>query len=519
MSHKAPPVSLPQAQPAVTNIALVGGGDLCCELLDKTTFDYMHEGVETPILAVADTDPDSPGMVRARELGLLTFDNYHDLYDRRYSIHLIIILTPEPHILEDILATRPPRIRIMSCHVFELFWRMISGEERKLREQTKAMETIINGIQDFILVISPELEILEANQAFLNYMGLPREEVIGRACHEIYSQPSQPCDDGPLLCPLKEVVRDQGPINQIRSHMGADGNIRHHEVDVYPVWEKSGKIAEFIHISRDITARRKREAEVKRQLEQMVEERTRQLQETHAKLLHQDKMASLGKLAASVVHEINNPVAGILNLVLLIQRVVQEGPIGEKEMVNFLKYTHLMETETRRISSIVSNLLAFSRQSPIERKPLNINQLVDKTLILNANLLKLNRIKVEKKLTQPLPRVQGSEDQLQQVLVNMITNAAEAMETKGNGTLVIQTGNAPETQRILIQFKDTGVGIPRNDFSNLFEPFFTTKKKGKGVGLGLSVAYGIVKEHGGSIYVDSMEDHGTTFTIYLPAVA
>ena len=105
----------------------------------KTTFDYMHEGVDTPILAVADADPDSPGMIRARELGLLTFENYHDLYDRRYSIHLIIILTPEPHILTDILATRPARIRIMSCHVFELFWRMIGSEERKLREQKKAM--------------------------------------------------------------------------------------------------------------------------------------------------------------------------------------------------------------------------------------------------------------------------------------------------------------------------------------------------------------------------------------------
>ncbi|MEN8809517.1 MAG: hypothetical protein ABF291_18725, partial [Desulfobacterales bacterium] len=148
---------MPNRKSSIVNISLVGGGGLCKELLEKTTFDYMQEGVDAPILAVADPDPSTPGMVRARELGLLTFQDYHDLYDRRYNIHLIVILSPEPHIFDDILATRPPRIRIMSYKVFEVFWNAIASEERKLRVQKTAMETILNGIQDFILVITPEM--------------------------------------------------------------------------------------------------------------------------------------------------------------------------------------------------------------------------------------------------------------------------------------------------------------------------------------------------------------------------
>ena len=127
---------------SIINIGLVGGGELCREILQKTTFDYMREGVDAPILAVADPDPRTPGVQIAKDLGLLTFQDYHDLYDPRFNIHLIIILTPEAEIFDDILATRPPRIRIMSYHVFEIFWNAICTEERKLREQKTAMETV-----------------------------------------------------------------------------------------------------------------------------------------------------------------------------------------------------------------------------------------------------------------------------------------------------------------------------------------------------------------------------------------
>ncbi len=380
--------------PSIINIAFVGGGDLCREILEKTTAVYEQEEMYAPILAVADPDPKSPGMILADEYGLLTFRDYHQLYDRRYNINLIIILTPEQDVFDDILQTRPPRIRILSFHVFEIFWKAIGREEHKLRERTNEMETILNGIQDFILVITPDMEIIDANESFLTKMRYAREDVIGKKCYQVYHKIDHPCNGGETDCPLQEVVRNQRQVRKIQTRLMRDGQKRYYEVNIYPIWEKDGKVSKFIHISRDITQHKKEEEELTRRLEQMVEDRTRQLKETHEKLLHQDKMSSLGKLSASVVHEINNPIAGILNLIMLMKRIVSEDAVEQIEIDQFKQYLDLMENETRRTSRIVSNLLAFARQSKMEPKRLNVNQLIEKTLFLNSNLLKIDGVKV-----------------------------------------------------------------------------------------------------------------------------
>ena len=175
-----------------------------------------------------------------------------------------------------------------------------------------------------------------------------------------------------------------------------------------------------------------------------------------------------------------------------------------------------METETRRISRIVSNLLAFSRQSKLELKGINLKRLIEKTLLLNSNLLSISNVKVVRQFDSNLPDLTGSEDQLQQVFMNIISNAVEAMETEDGGRLSIKTGLSLEKNAVWVKFTDTGVGISPENLTKLFEPFYTTKKKGKGVGLGLSLAYGIVKEHGGSIKVTSTPGEGTTFMVTLP---
>jgi signal transduction histidine kinase len=311
------------------------------------------------------------------------------------------------------------------------------------------------------------------------------------------------------------VVRNKRQVRKIQTRLMPDGRKRYYEVTIHPIWEKDGKISKFIHISRDITQHKKEEEELTRRLEQMVEDRTRQLKETHEKLLHQDKMSSLGKLSASVVHEINNPIAGILNLIVLMKRIVSEDAVAQKEIDQFKQYLDLMENETRRTSRIVSNLLAFARQSKMEPKRLSVNQLIEKTLFLNSNLLKIDGVKVATRLEPDLPDLLGSEDLLQQVFMNLVSNAAEAMEP-GGGRLTIKTRHLLREDKLKISFEDTGPGIPEDDIPKLFEPFFTTKKKGKGVGLGLSVAYGIIQEHEGSIYVKSKVGRGTTFQLKLP---
>jgi len=507
---------MPDKKPTIINIALVGGGAYCKEFLEKSTLDYDKGKVNVRFRAVAEDNPRSPGVILAGQLGLTIVRDYHELYDPLYDIQLIIILTPEEDILQDILNSRPPHIRILSYHVFEVFWKAIRLEENKLRLRNEEIETIVHGIQDFILVITPEKEITEVNESFLRQMHYSHDEVIGRKCYEVFQRVTQKSSNCHIVCPLEDVIRNKRAAQRTLSRLGADGEPRYAELTIFPIWEKEGKISKFIEISRDITKRKKEEEEITRRLEQMVETRTTQLKETHEKLLHQDKIASLGKLSASVVHEINNPIAGILNMIKLIQRIINEGPVGKNEMDQFNRYLDLMERETRRTSRIVSNLLAFSRQSKTELMRLNLNKLIEQTLILNLNLLKINAVKVEKRFDPDLPEFVGSADQLQQVFMNIVSNAAEAMETTGDGVLTIATRHALKEGKILVTFKDTGGGMSNEDRLKVFEPFFTRKKKGKGVGLGLSVAYGIIQEHGGSLSVRSKPGQGATFSIELP---
>ena len=498
-------------------IALVGGEEFCKEFLERYLVAREANDFAARIVAVADPDPRRPGVLLAKKLGLTTVEDYHELYKPEYQIKALVLMIPDEAILQDVLKTKPADIRLVAYQVFRLFWKAIDAEHQKLRARNEEIETILNSIQDFIIVISPAMEIEEVNQTFLDQMGYSRDEVIGRKCHDIFQKLNSPCNPDFTGCPLSKAMQSMGPSHQVLTRVDREGQQHHVDVKIFPVWEKQGKIAKFIEVSRDISDSKKEEEEMTRRLEKMVEDRTRELKETHSKMLHQDKMASLGKLSASVVHEINNPISGILSLVMLMNRIMDGGTLQPKDVEQFKQYLGLMETETRRISRIVSNLLAFSRHSKMEFGSVKLNQLIEKTLFINANLLKLHSIRVEEKLDPDLPDLTGSEDRLQQVFMNLISNAAEAIEAgHGERLLGIQTTHLREKECVSVSFSDTGVGIPRENLSKLFEPFFSTKKKGKGVGLGLSVAYGIIQEHEGSIQVHSEEGRGTTFTIELP---
>ena len=506
-----------QTEPHI-NIALVADDEcpLCSEIIDKTKVDSLRGEGPARVVAVSNPNAQSAVMVMAQALGLHAITDHHDLYDPRYGIHLIIVLTPDPSVFNTILQTRPNHIRILSYEVFQLFWEALAREEGKLRARNLEAETIINGIQDFIIVITPDRKIIDANEAFLSKMDFSRDDLIGRECHAVFARANPPCLADTTACPLNEVVHQKHPIIRELRRINSKGELRYFEVTFYPIWENDRKISKFIEISRDITERKRKEEESTRRLEQMVDQRTKQLKDTHNKLIHQNKMASLGKLSASVVHEINNPIAGILNLVMLIKRISKEDGLAIKEHAQFGRYLDLMEGETKRISRIVSNLLSFSRQAKMEMKPLDLLELIEKTLILNHNLLKINNIELVKQIEPRMPQVIGSADQLQQVFMNIISNATEAMEAQSAGRLTIATHLNKANNKALIRFTDTGVGIPAQNLPQLFEPFFTTKKKGKGVGLGLSVAYGIIQAHGGTIQVTSQENETTTFTVELP---
>lgn len=252
-------------------------------------------------------------------------------------------------------------------------------------------------------------------------------------------------------------------------------------------------------------------------LEDMVQERTRQLYLAEQKLIRSDRLASLGQLAATVAHEINNPVAGVLNLSTLMQRLVTRDGIPPDRIEEFRSYLDLVVAETSRVGRIVTDLLSFSRQVPPHQGPTHLNEVVRNTVSLLSHKFELSGARVELDLQEDLPEVFADGAQMQQVLVNLLSNAVEAMP-KG-GVVSVLTRNLAGKRAVALEVRDTGAGIREEDLSKIFDPFFTTKGEGKGVGLGLAVVYGIVRSHGGDIEVDSRVDEGTTFRVTLPTGA
>ena len=234
-----------------------------------------------------------------------------------------------------------------------------------------------------------------------------------------------------------------------------------------------------------------------------------------ARLLHQDKMISLGKLAASVVHEINNPLAGILNYARLMSRILSRGNITQDSSAKFLNYLALMESELEHCSKIISNLLAFSRKSKLQFTPVNLNEVLSRCVSLSGHKMALQNIRVNTSLAKDLPTIQGDFNQLQQCMINLIFNAIDAMPE--GGTLTLTTAFDPSAKLVRIQVRDAGCGIPKESLPYIFDPFFTTKIEGKGLGLGLSTTFGIINRHGGTIHVESEAGKETVFEIALPS--
>jgi len=275
-----------------------------------------------------------------------------------------------------------------------------------------------------------------------------------------------------------------------------------------------GSSQELDQLARSFDRMREHLSQFTQKLETKVEERTRQLKAAQQKLIQTDRLASLGQLSASVAHEINNPISGVLNLGMLMQRILSNGAIPAARVEELRKYLGQIVSETARVGRIVSDLLAFSRRSKPQRVPADLNRVVTTTLSLVQHKMKLSNVEVETHLAENLPEVLCDQSQIQQVVLNLVLNATEATQAKGGGRLSVRTESHGD--EAVLTVADNGEGIQPENLSKIFDPFFTTKAEGKGVGLGLAVSYGIIQAHGGDIEVKSKVGEGTSFTISLP---
>jgi two-component system NtrC family sensor kinase len=234
-------------------------------------------------------------------------------------------------------------------------------------------------------------------------------------------------------------------------------------------------------------------------------EAEKKLEETRQALLQSEKLAAMGRLTSQIAHELNNPLYGIMNTLELLKTEIP--PESKRRRI-----LELSLSETQRLSEMLRNMLSFSKPEEETRRKINVNELLEGILLMMERQMKEANIRVETYFEEDLPEAMASTNQMRQVLLNMFKNAKEAMPKRG--MLTVRTER--HENQVFIHIQDTGVGIPDEIRNKIFEAFFTTKQKVKGVGLGLSVCYGILKDHGGEIAVESEEGKGTTFIISLP---
>lgn len=306
------------------------------------------------------------------------------------------------------------------------------------------------------------------------------------------------------------------PINELKAGTErlANGDLGY-QIDLASQDEIGNLAQSFNKMSLQLQAANEEIVAWARTLEDRVEQKTRELKRAHDHVLHVEKMATVGKMAAVVAHEINNPLSGILTYAKLLRKWLERGNVTSDKRNEALECLELIAGESRRCGELVKNLLTFSRTPPMNVQTTDLNALVERSLRVVQHQLDLNGIQLQLDLAASLPKVQLDPAQIEQVLLALTMNAIDAMPRGGN--LWITTRLAPSSEDVEILLRDDGMGIPADVLPHIFEPFLTTKESG--VGLGLAISHGIVERHAGSISVASERGKGTTFTITLPVEA
>jgi PAS domain S-box-containing protein len=344
----------------------------------------------------------------------------------------------------------------------------------------KEWQDTFDSITDMIAIIDKNYNIVRANRALSARMGLHPREVINRKCYELLHETGMPT----LNCPHARTMREKRPESEDVFNPATKELFR---MTTFPYYSPEGELMGSIHIARDITAEKEKEAQ----------------------LVMSERLAALGQMASGIAHEINNPLASIAGCSEGLLARLRKGHCDSKL---FETYLNIIQEEVFRCKSITTSILSFVQKTTYQKKDLNINEMLDKTVEIIGFQGRLKNIEVRKRYAEQPLIIRGSEGELRQVFIAIISNALDAMEEKG--VLTLHTG--VEGGRVVIRISDTGPGIPADLIPKIFDPFFTTKSDRGGTGLGLSIARKIVLNDGGDIGAFSDPGIGTTFTITFP---
>jgi len=369
---------------------------------------------------------------------------------------------------------------------------MVEQRTHELQNQKKFMECIVDSLPIGIYVLDKDFTVVTWNKKReTGILGISRDQVIGKRIFSIFSKMGQQKLKGEF-----DHVFSTGRPFETETVSWSSGEKRHYHLRKIPMSLEGDRVTHVITLGEDITDRKRMEES----------------------LLTNEKLASIGKLAAGVAHEINNPLAAIAGCVEgLISRSTDDELSHVSAFTDFPDYLKIIEDEIGRCKGITKNLLDFSRSKEILQQEINVNETLEQTLQLLKHHEGFKHVTVIREFSPACLPVVGNSGELRQVFLAMAINAMDAMNE--SGTLLIRTGEEARNGRcfVCVQFQDSGVGIPAKNLNKIFDPFFTTKPFGKGTGLGLSICYGIIRSHNGFIKVKSKENEGSLFEIHIPA--
>lgn len=424
---------------------------------------------------------------------------------------LLIISSDNPDLRKSLALIAPESSKLLDTFALKIvytlkkFSRRLDIAQKRLESVELMKEVLMSGPETSILVVDEDLKVIDISEAILRRTRMQREDCLQNDCFRVIKKYLAPCFKKGQPCMVMDVLRTGRPVHTVRRISNTGEPSSYFTVSGYPLkTDEHGKKNVMI-VWKDVT----------NAMAPVFDEQAKHIKENFAQALRQDKMAALGKLASAAVHEINNPIQGIMTFAKLMRRGLDNESLSSKDFEQFKQYLDLIATESARCGKILQNMLSFSRKGDIKKTQIYLPALFEEIRLLTGNKLQLQNIVLNQDVSEDLPCIPGDRDQIKQAILNLILNAAEAMPSGGEINLRAQLYQGEKS--MLITVNDNGIGIDEDIQSNIFEPFYTTKAEGKGVGLGLSVVYGIVSRHGGVIEVESSPNKGASFHVILPA--